>query len=52
MFKKIFDLCLKLSCGVAGAVILFLVSISAGTMSALSAYEYKMPTKLLPKDDE
>jgi len=52
MFKKIFDLCLKLSCGAVGAVILFFVSISAGTMSTVSAYEYKMPDKLIPKDEE
>lgn len=52
MLKKIFNLCLKLSCGAIGAVILFAVSISAGTMSAFGAYEHKMPDKLIPKDDE
>ena len=52
MLKKILSLCLKLSCSAIGAVILFFVSASAGTMSAVGTYEYKMPEILLPKDDE
>ena len=50
--KKILDLCLKISCSTIGAFILFMVSIAAGTMSAGGTYEYEMPKKLRPEDDE
>jgi len=51
MLKKVFNLCLKLSCSAAGAVILFMVSMSAGSLSVATIYECEMPAKLLPKDE-
>jgi cyclic lactone autoinducer peptide len=50
MFKKVADWCLKLSCGAIGAIVLFAVSISAGTLSSFGLYEPEMPDGIIPKD--
>ena len=52
MLKKIINRALKLSCGVLGALLLFLVGVAAGTMSAFSMHEPQMPDCLVPKDGE
>ena len=49
--KKIINMFMKVSCGSMGAILLFIASTATQSMSWLNAYEYKMPTKLLPKDD-
>jgi len=50
MLKKIFDLCLKLSCGAIGVVLLFISSMSTGSLSLASVYEYEMPANLIPHE--
>lgn len=52
MLKKIIGWALKLSCGAAGAILLFIVSASAGTMSFGGIYEPEMPESLVPKNGE
>ena len=52
MLKKAFNQFLKLSCSAAMAVLLFTVSVSAGSISLFNAYEHKMPAALTPKDGE
>ena len=52
MLKKIINWGLKLSCGAVGAVLLFIVSASTGTMSVMGMHEPQMPDSLIPKDGE
>jgi len=52
MLKKVMDWCLKLSCGAAGAFVLFIVGMSSGSISLFNIYEPEMPQKLIPKDGE
>ena len=49
--KKIIQMGLKFSCGAIGAMLLSITAMSANSISMFSLYEYKMPAKLLPKDE-
>ncbi|MCL2410819.1 MAG: cyclic lactone autoinducer peptide [Treponema sp.] len=44
--------CLNLLSKAVGNVCMFLVGVSAGTMSWAGIYEPEMPTALRPKDEE
>ena len=50
--KHILNSCLKLLSKAVAAISLFLVSVSAGTISAAGIYEPEMPAALRPADDE
>lgn len=50
MLKKVIDRALKLSCGAVKAVLLFVVSMSTGTISFWGPYEAEMPKSLVPKN--
>ena len=49
--KKIFNVFMKISCSAMGFVILSIATTATNSISWLTMYEYKLPKKLLPKDE-
>jgi cyclic lactone autoinducer peptide len=50
--KKIVNPCLKILSKAVSSIVLFSVSMAAGTISWFGNYEPEMPAALVPREDE